>query len=534
MKIKILDCTLRDGGYINGWKFGKKTIKAIVNKLDEAQIDIIECGFLTEKSCGEEYSLFANPKEIEELLTYKICNSMIVAMIAIGEKEIHPMKLPQSNEKGVTGIRLTFHNHEIDKAIEWANIIKEKGYKVFMQPVGTISYTDLELLQLVERMNRLNPYAFYIVDTLGSMTKNELLHFFYNIDTNLDASIKIGFHAHNNLQLAFSNAQELSRVQTQREVILDSSIYGMGRAAGNLPTELITHYINKNIELKYNVIKILDVYDEYISLIRKDYEWGYNIPYYIAASHKCHPNYASYLLNKQTLTMKDIEKIILSIPKENGIIFDKKLIEKLYLKYQNRSVDDKEAVLAIKKMIQDRNILILAPGKSLILESKRIQNYINETNPFIISVNFVDNRFGINACFASNHKRIEHIEEALKKDKNVTLIVTSNIELIYTESYICVDYFSYINQDEQVFDNVGLMLLKLLEKCGIRAVTLAGFDGFKSRYNENYYSDELNLKIEEDELNEKQSRIKKQLQEMQKVMELRYLTHSVYKETKNT
>ena len=154
---------------------------------------------------------------------------MIVAMIAIGEKEIHPDKLPECNGKSITGIRLTFHNHEIDKAINWARIIKDKGYKIFMQPVGTISYTDLELLQLVERMNELTPYAFYIVDTLGSMTKNELLHFFYNIDANLNSNIRIGFHAHNNLQLAFSNAQELSRVQTQREVILDASIYGMGK-----------------------------------------------------------------------------------------------------------------------------------------------------------------------------------------------------------------------------------------------------------------------------------------------------------------
>ena len=66
---------------------------------------------------------------------------------------------------------MTFHNHEIDKAINWARIIKYKGYKIFMQPVGTISYTDLELLQLVERMNELTPYAFYIVDTLGQYDK---------------------------------------------------------------------------------------------------------------------------------------------------------------------------------------------------------------------------------------------------------------------------------------------------------------------------------------------------------------------------
>lgn len=202
----------------------------------------------------------------------------------------------------------------------------------------------------------------------------------------------------------------------------------------------------------------------------------------------------------------------------------------MYLQYQNRSIDDHKAVLDIKKMVQNRNILILAPGKSLNSQFKKIQDYVKQEDPFVISVNFVDQKFGLNACFVSNHKRIESIKEKLKYENDIVLIVTSNIELEREYNYICVDYFSYINQDELVFDNVGLMLLSVLEKCGIKSVVLAGFDGFKSRYDENYYNDELNLRIEENELNEKQIRIKKQLQEMQKVMKLQYLTNSVYEE----
>ena len=85
----------------------------------------------------------------------------------------------------IEGIRLTFHKEEIEQAFEWARIIMEKGYEVFMQPVGTAFYSDLELLQLVEKINELNPYAFYIVDTLGSMYRNEVSHRFYLIDENM-------------------------------------------------------------------------------------------------------------------------------------------------------------------------------------------------------------------------------------------------------------------------------------------------------------------------------------------------------------
>lgn len=107
---------------------------------------------------------------------------------------------------------------------------------------------------------------------------------------------------------------------------MDSSVYGMGRGAGNLPTELITQYINQNIESRYDVTMVMDIYDEYISAIRKEYEWGYAVPYHIAASKVCHPNYASYLINKQTLTMKDIDKIIQSIPEDYKVLYDQRLI----------------------------------------------------------------------------------------------------------------------------------------------------------------------------------------------------------------
>ncbi|MFR7384805.1 MAG: hypothetical protein ACLUTO_10770 [Anaerostipes sp.] len=85
----------------------------------------------------------------------------------------------------------------------------DKGYEVFMQPVGTTSYSDVELLNLFERINEMKPYAFYLVDTLGKLYAKQLLKLFYLADDNLDEDITIGYHSHNNLQLSFSNAQQL-------------------------------------------------------------------------------------------------------------------------------------------------------------------------------------------------------------------------------------------------------------------------------------------------------------------------------------
>lgn len=95
---------------------------------------------------------------------------------------------------------------------------------------------------------------------------------------------------------------------------------------------------------------------------------------------------------------------------------------------------------------------------------------------------------------------------------------------------ILVDYYSYINKDEIVFDNAGLMLLKLLNVCGLTEVTLAGFDGFKTKYSENYYNSDLNMQIDKDTLKDKQDRMAIQLKEMGKKMKIKFLTSSIYKE----
>lgn len=527
MSTQILDCTLRDGGYINDWRFGKKTIVSILEKLEKANIDIIECGFLTRMVKDEACSLFNDIAQIEKVLPRQERTAMYVAMIAIGEKELHPSELAPFDGKSLEGIRLTFHKGEIDQAMEWARIIQEKGYKVFMQPVGTGFYTDMELLQLVEKMNQLQPYAFYIVDTLGSMYRNEVSHRFYLIDENMRPEIHLGFHGHNNLQLAFSNAQVLGKIQTKRTLILDSSVNGMGRGAGNLPTELITQYINKNIASRYDVTMVMDIYDEYISAIRKKFEWGYSVPYHIAASNVCHPNYASYLINKQTLTMKDIEKIIQSIPEEYKILYDQSLIEELYVRYQSRNIDDSAAVQEISGWLSGRKILLLAPGKSLVSHYDSILRFVEEEHPFVISVNFADTRYPIDACFVSNHKRMDTIGREIRRMGGLRTILTSNIA--GGGGCVYVNYACYTNGDDMVSDNAGLMLLSLLKRCGAHTVYLAGFDGFHHRHGGNYYSEELNSQEDEGQVHEKRKRIRKQLQELSAEMEITFITPSVYR-----
>ena len=206
-KVRLLDCTLRDGGYINEWNFGVKKIENILEKLQASNMDIIECGFITGKEYNKDYSLYENATDVNKLIKHKEENTMHVAMIAMGEKEIHPKLLCNKKESYIDGIRLTFHEKEIEKAFEYGRIIKEKGYKLFMQPVGTTLYTDKKLIELIEKINELKPFAFYLVDTLGTLYPTDIQRFMYLIDHNLRKDVCLGFHSHNNLQLSFSNSQ---------------------------------------------------------------------------------------------------------------------------------------------------------------------------------------------------------------------------------------------------------------------------------------------------------------------------------------
>lgn len=331
--IKILDCTLRDGGYVNNWGFGYENIKSILSRLAKANLDIIECGFLEDIEYERQCSFFSNIEQIESLLPKDRGTSQFVAMTRYGNLDINNLKF--NNGSSIDGIRVTFHEHEADEAIEYCKQIKEKGYKVYVQPVGTTSYTDLRLLKIIEVVNTIKPYAFYMVDTLGIMKKNDILRMFHLIDNNLTKDIAIGFHSHNNLQLSFSNAQELIDIHSKRDIIIDSSVYGMGRGAGNLNSELIAEYLNSIKNKNYDIDFLLEIVDDLIKDIKEKYSWGYSVPYYLAATNNCHPNYAAYLMNKKTLPVKSIGEILRSIEGSKKELYDKQYISKLYTEYQD-------------------------------------------------------------------------------------------------------------------------------------------------------------------------------------------------------
>ena len=515
MVVRVLDCTLRDGGYVNSWDFGYINIENIVKNLVLSEVDFIELGFLKPCQYNLNKTLFNRMEEFNNFVTSNV-KTQFLGMITYGQYEVDD--IPLHKEGMIDGVRIIFKPTEYKKALEYCMAIKNKGYKVFINPMHTYNYSDKELLDLIEKANEIKPYGVSIVDTMGIMKAKQLLHIFNLIDYNLSLEIGVCFHSHNNLQLSFSNAQALIEANSRRELIIDVSIRGMGRGAGNLCTELLLQYLNDGFEKKYNLIPILKTIDEQINKIYIKHPWGYNISYYLAASLQVHPNYASFLTDKASISVESMSDILSLIPDNKKSNFDEKLIQELYLKYQENEVDDSKVLDKLKSDIADKKILVVAPGKTIIAEHEKINNYIKQNNPFIISINFRPQDIAVNNVFIGNARRFSEQTNL----KNV--IVTSNIK---TDKVSQLNYGSYLNNSEMA-DNSALMLLKILIKLGAKEVVFAGLDGFSSD-KDNYFSLDMvnNAKLGE-EFDKRNDIMSAMLKKLSRQIGIKFITTSLY------
>lgn len=520
-KIHILDCTLRDGGYCNQWQFGAANKQKIRNGLASANIDIVECGYLTDKVLpNEDSTRFSSVQAVNQFVSEVNEACVYVVMINYGEFPLE--RIPNYREGGIQGIRVAFHKKDVDHAMAYCQKLNEKGYKVFVQPMVSLSYSDTEFIQMIEKVNALKPYAFYIVDSFGMMKRKSLLRLFYMVEHNLAEGIWVGFHSHNNLQLAYSNAQSLIEAQTTRNIIIDTSVYGMGRGAGNLNTELFADYLNEYAEKKYIIRPLLQIIDEVLNDFYKINNWGYSLSKYLSATHELHPNYASYLEDKNTLTYEAMDEILSQMDSDKKYTFDKDYIEKIYLRYMEKREGSQKDFEKLKGILHGKRVLLIAPGKSIETEKKRIHAFAMKDDVIPISINFADE--DAEYFFVSNLIRYRELN-AKHYD---CCIVTSNIEA--DEAFARVQYDKLLSAIQSVQDNAGLMAVKLVILLGKKEVYLAGFDGYSHNAEENYsaYSKMMITKASVvDEMNEGISDI---LREYGKQIELKFITDSIYEE----
>ena len=494
--VKILDCTLRDGGRIINCAFPNSQIKDIAYRLADANIDIIEVGFLRDaKSVNYQgnSTFFTDVDQIRPFVNRKK-DTMYVAFIDYGMFDFSTLK--PYDGTSIDGLRIGFtrKNFENDheEILECLAEVKQKGYKLFVQGVNSLGYTDRELLGIVDIVNQIQPEGFGIVDTYGAMYMDDVDRLYTIVDHNLDENIAIDFHSHNNYQLSFAFAQEIIRLSNgKREVIIDGTLNGMGKCAGNLNTELLVDYLVRKRNYDYDFDAILDIIDDHIYNYHLQHQWGYSIPALMGGIYRSHPNNIIYLTEKFRLATKDIKYIISMIDPDKRMRYDYDNIQRLYQEYNHVKVDDKENLALLQRILKGKKILLLMPGQSISQYKDEILKKIEAENLFVITVNFRDETFDkySELAFWGSQKRYEHYTDLRKE---VTSLITSNIESDM-EDDIIVNYDSFVDRTQEYSDNASLMLMRILQRVGVVSYYVAGFDGFTvngSYYNKTDFSEE--------------------------------------------
>lgn len=506
MKTSLLDCTLRDGAYIVDSIFGDAAICGIIRKLEEAGVEVIECGWLKDKAHQPDSTFFHLPSDLEKYLPAKKKNVTYTVMIDWDRYDLSV--LPPCDGKSIDAIRVVFPHGKHREGVEIGRKIADKGYQVFFQAANTMAYSDEELVELAEAVNHSTAVSISIVDTFGAMYEEDLDRVASVLDTCLKPEIALGFHSHNNQQLSFALSQHFIRKfrDTERKTIVDASLCGMGRGAGNTTTELLVSFLNRKCGSHYNLDAIMDAIDVYMGFYQERFRWGYSTPYFIAGLYCCHVNNIAYLVNNHRTNAKDMRNIIESLCPEDRKKYDYDLLEEKYLSIVSRNVDDSGSAEQLRSSFFNREILLLAPGKSLINEKERIGKFIKKNNPLVIGVNALISDYSYDFVFFVNPARYEYAKMSdPSRFAIVQKIILSNIKTEPGSKEYIIAFDHATKRGWEHFDNAVICCLRMLDWLGIEQVTIAGFDGFKNVYNDSYADPLLpTLKTDNkwDELNE--------------------------------
>lgn len=322
-KIKLLDATLRDGGqglddlFNNGFsdKYYSEEVKhKIIKLLGESKVDIIELGAMGPSP--DDKSRFAIYQNVEELSQYLPKNrkpeQLYIGLYIGPDTDVN--KIPDWNPSLVKGLRVILRYSELKKSLDYCAALAKKGYSVFVQPMLTMRYSNKELDLVLGMTNDMGAYACYFVDSYGYMESKDVSRLFAYFDKGLNKDVKIGFHAHNNMNLAFSNVISFLNIYTERELLIDSCATGMGQGAGNLQTELIIPYLNEHFGKNYDYEPILEVCDILDNEMIPANLWGYSVTRLLPAVYKTAYKYALVMRNKYHLSFKQMNTILREMP----------------------------------------------------------------------------------------------------------------------------------------------------------------------------------------------------------------------------
>jgi 4-hydroxy 2-oxovalerate aldolase len=286
-EIKVLDCTIRDGGLINNHYFTDEFVRAVYKAVSEAKIDYMEMGYRASRQISPpaKYGAwkYCDDNKIREIIDGIESETKISIMIdahRIQEQEFKP-----ADQSPVDMIRVATYVKDIDKAIAADQRVRDLGYETTINIMAISTENEFELIEALDQLAKTPVETVYVVDSYGNFF-SEQVHYMVELYQKHLPGKRIGIHCHNNQQLAFANTIEGIRKGCN---LVDGSLFGIGRGAGNCPLELLLGFLKNP---KFRLDPLLKVIQDYMIPMRNELEWGYLIPYMITGILNRHPESA--------------------------------------------------------------------------------------------------------------------------------------------------------------------------------------------------------------------------------------------------
>ncbi len=287
--LRVLDCTIRDGGLVNNFHFTDEFVRGVYEACVAAGVDYIEIGKNNSPTLmsTEEYGAwnFSREEDIRRIVGDNDTATKIAVMSDIG-RTVKDELLPKS-ESVVDMIRIATYIHQIPEAIELIEDAHAKGYETTVNIMAISKSFEGELDQVLETLSQTSVDVIYIADSFGSFYPEQIRRLTEKYLSFAEKTgKKVGIHAHNNLQLAYANTIEAMMYGTS---YLDATISGLGRGAGNCPMELLVGFLKNP---RYRLLPLLKFIEEKIVPLEQELDWGYSIPYMITGQLNEHPRSA--------------------------------------------------------------------------------------------------------------------------------------------------------------------------------------------------------------------------------------------------
>jgi len=493
MSIKLLDCTLRDGGYYNNWDFEKDLIEDYLQAMESLQIDFVEIGFRSLKNEGFKGGLAYSSDSFLKNLT--IPSGLINKIgVMINGSEISDLKNQSScleslfspkADSPISLVRIACHVHEFKDCLPASKWLKQKGYLVGFNLMQVANQSLEKITELAKAANSYPIDVLYFADSMGSLNSNQMKEIIGAFQKTWKK--EIGIHTHDNIGQAVNNTIEAVKSNI---TWVDSTVTGMGRGPGNAQTEYVILALAKYRKNQGNFIKLLELISKYFQPMKNSYGWGINTFYYLAGQYGIHPSYIQHMLQDKRYCEEDIVAVIDFLKIDGGKKFNTETLETARHFYSDKPKGKWNPITLLK----DKDVLILGSGPGVKKYRSAIEKYIEEAKPYVMALNTQSNinQNLINARIACHPVRLlsdskEHMKlsqplimpfsmlpEAMTKDLKKKEILDFGVQISKK------GFKFHKNYCELPISLVFAYALAVANSGEANKIILAGFDGYNA------------------------------------------------------